>query len=76
MTLWGRGVLICDVHVSYLGLLGTQGLFHPARKVRNVYWRIYNNMYVASQDAMIAVYPSFDDEPKNSYHRHELDLFL
>ena len=47
---------------SYLGLgvypqfldsnhefLSLQGLFHPARKVRDVYWRIYNSLYIASQ---------------------------
>lgn len=26
-----------------------QGLFHPARKVREIYWKIYNSMYIASQ---------------------------
>ena len=26
-----------------------QGLFHPARKVREVYWKIYNNLYIGSQ---------------------------
>jgi hypothetical protein len=32
-----------------------QGLFHPARKVRNVYWRIYNNMYVTSRSRSLSV---------------------
>ena len=26
-----------------------QGLFHPARKVRNVYWKVFNNLYIRSQ---------------------------
>ena len=26
-----------------------QGLFHPARKVREVYWKIYNALYIGSQ---------------------------
>ncbi len=26
-----------------------QGLFHPARKVREVYWRLYNNVYIGAQ---------------------------
>ena len=26
-----------------------QGLFHPARKVRDIYWRIYNSLYISSQ---------------------------
>lgn len=34
-----------------------QGLFHPARKVREVYWRIYNRLYVYGQDALVPVYP-------------------
>merc|ERR1711959_298169 len=38
-----------------------QGLFHPARRVREVYWRLYNNMYLASQDALVAFFPAFDD---------------
>ncbi|KAJ8461976.1 hypothetical protein ONZ51_g11204 [Trametes cubensis] len=28
-----------------------QGLFHPARKVREVYWRIYNLLYLGAADA-------------------------
>lgn len=30
-------------------LSSLQGLFHPARKVREVYWKIYNNLYIGSQ---------------------------
>jgi splicing factor 3B subunit 1 len=26
-----------------------QGLFHPARKVRETYWRIYNGLYIGAQ---------------------------
>ena len=26
-----------------------QGLFHPARKVREVYWRLYNSTYIGAQ---------------------------
>ncbi len=26
-----------------------QGLFHPARKVREVYWKIYNGLYIGAQ---------------------------
>ena len=55
-----------------------QGLFHPARKVREVYVRIYNSTYLRSQDAMVAYYPDlseFSDE-RNDYRRHELYSFL
>merc|ERR1712054_272691 len=34
-----------------------QGLFHPARKVREVYWKIYNNLYIGAQDSLIPAYP-------------------
>lgn len=53
-----------------------QGLFHPARKVRNIYWRLYNNLYIGSQDALVAFYPTLEDEGLNTYRRHELDMFL
>lgn len=58
-------------------LLCTQGLWHPARKVREVYWRHYNNLYVGAQDAMVAFFPRLaDDAPNNIYQRHELDMMI
>ncbi len=53
-----------------------QGLLHPARKVRTAYWRIYNTMYVACQDAMVASYPVFPDEGENTYRRWELEMIM
>ena len=53
-----------------------QGLYHPARKVRNIYWRLYNAIYVSSQDTLVPYYPKFEDEDGRTYKRHELDLFL
>jgi splicing factor 3B subunit 1 len=53
-----------------------QGLFHPARKVREVYWKIYNNLYIGSQDSLTPAYPRIDDDDTNTYQRPELDLFL
>ena len=53
-----------------------QGLFHPARKVREVYWKLYNNLYIGAQDALVAFYPMFEDDTCNTYRRHELDLFI
>ena len=50
------------------------GMFHPARRVREVYWRLYNNMYLGSAGAMVAFYPRMEQEPQ--YHRAELDLFI
>lgn len=53
-----------------------QGLFHPARKVRQVYWRLYNNLYMGAQDALVPMYPVMPDDDNNVYHRHELDIFV
>uniref|UniRef100_A0A7S0WT61 TOG domain-containing protein n=1 Tax=Chlamydomonas leiostraca TaxID=1034604 RepID=A0A7S0WT61_9CHLO len=53
-----------------------QGLWHPARKVREVYWRIYNNLYIGAQDAMVAFLPRIEDDAHNTYARHELDLLI
>uniref|UniRef100_A0A8I5N1W3 Splicing factor 3b subunit 1 n=2 Tax=Cercopithecidae TaxID=9527 RepID=A0A8I5N1W3_PAPAN len=53
-----------------------QGLFHPARKVRDVYWKIYNSIYIGSQDALIAHYPRIYNDDKNTYIRYELDYIL
>ena len=35
--------------VQFLVFTLLQGLFHPARKVREVYWKIYNMLYIGSQ---------------------------
>jgi splicing factor 3B subunit 1 len=51
-------------------------LFHPARKVRETYWKVYNNLYIGAQDALVPAYPSLNDEEGNTYRRHELDVFL
>ena len=36
------------------------GLFHPARKVRTPYWRLYNDAYVQNADAMVPYYPNLE----------------
>lgn len=38
------------------------GLFHPARKVRTPYWRLYNECYVQSADAMVPYFPTTGDK--------------
>jgi len=53
-----------------------QGLFHPARKVRDVYWKIYNTTYIGSQDALVAGYSRIPNDAKNTYARYELDYVL
>lgn len=49
------------------------GLFHPARRVRTPYWRLYNDAYVQSADAMVPYYPAVEDE---KLRRHELFVVL
>jgi splicing factor 3B subunit 1 len=55
-----------------------QGLFHPARKVREVYWKIYNNLYISHQDALVAHYPAVPDDEtlRNSFARVQLEYVL
>ncbi|CAN4118686.1 unnamed protein product [Withania somnifera] len=53
-----------------------QGLFHPARKVREVCWKIYNLLYIGAQDALVASYPILEDDENYVYSRPELDMFI
>jgi splicing factor 3B subunit 1 len=53
-----------------------QGLYHPARKVRDVYWKLYNSLYIYAQNAIVAAYPKYDDDGVNSYRRTHLELFI
>lgn len=48
------------------------GLFHPARKVRMPYWRLYNDAYVQGADAMIPYYP----EMEGDMDRPELSIVI
>ncbi|CAD8187639.1 unnamed protein product [Paramecium pentaurelia] len=57
-------------------LYALQGLYHPARRVRLIYWRIYNMIYVGSSDACVAFYPTFPNDQYNSYDKYELNLTL
>jgi splicing factor 3B subunit 1 len=53
-----------------------QGLFHPARMVRERYWRLYNSLYVGSQASLVAHYPRMKDDDENTYRRWELEMSL
>ena len=53
-----------------------QGLFHPARKVRDVYWKVYNTLYIGGQEALVPAYPTLVDKDENDYLRSELDVWL
>lgn len=54
------------------------GLFHPARKVRAPYWKIYNNSYVQSSDSMVPYYPRIEklEDSDINYNIDELDIFI
>ncbi|KAF3484041.1 U2 snRNP component prp10 [Arthroderma uncinatum] len=49
------------------------GLFHPARKVRTPYWRLYNDAYVQGADSMIPYYPTIEED---GLGRSELGIIL
>ncbi|CAJ1969268.1 unnamed protein product [Cylindrotheca closterium] len=53
-----------------------QGLYHPARKVREVYWRVFNTLYIYKADALVAGYPVVEDEEEHTYNRTSLELFI
>mmetsp|Transcript_12518 Transcript_12518/g.18244 ORF Transcript_12518/g.18244 Transcript_12518/m.18244 type:complete len:550 (-) Transcript_12518:465-2114(-) len=63
----GVGRLMCYV---------VPGLFHAARRVREVYWRIYNMLYLGNQDALVSAFPCLPEDQFNSYRNTELELFL
>ncbi|KAG8936433.1 Splicing factor 3B subunit 1 [Tulasnella sp. 418] len=55
-----------------------QGLFHPARKVREVYWRIYNTLYLGACHSLVPFYPDLSElsDERNVYDRHMLQMFI
>lgn len=52
-----------------------QGLFHPARRIRDIYWRVFNLLYLGNQDGLVMSYPRICDDRLSLYQRHELELF-
>jgi splicing factor 3B subunit 1 len=53
-----------------------QGLYHPARKVREAYWKVFNTLYIYAADAIVMGYPMVEDEGENTYARTSLELFI
>ncbi|ETW52238.1 hypothetical protein PFUGPA_05851 [Plasmodium falciparum Palo Alto/Uganda] len=49
-----------------------QGIFHPSRKVREIYWKIYNNVYIGHQDSLVPIYPPFELLNDSTFVRDEL----
>ena len=52
------------------------GLYHPARKVRTAYWKVYNSVYMGAQDALVPAFPRIPDDERNKYGRYELELVI
>ncbi|KAH7724663.1 splicing factor 3B subunit 1 [Aphelenchoides avenae] len=76
-----RFVFACDAMRVSLGPIKVmqycmQALWHPARKVREPCWKVFNNLILGSQDALVAGYPRIEDTDKNQYLRYELDYVL
>ena len=46
-----------------------QGLFHPARRVREAFWKLYNNLYVYSSGTLTPFYPRIADERRSDIRR-------
>ncbi|CAM9897998.1 unnamed protein product [Phaeothamnion confervicola] len=53
-----------------------QGLFHPARRVRETYWKLYNSLYISGADMLTAAYPAIEDDGRNTYRRTYLEVFI
>lgn len=68
--------LFSDLVLINITISMLQGLFHPARKVRDVYWKIYNTLYIGGQDSLVIGYPRVPDDSRNTFTRHELDMIL
>merc|ERR1712070_1195375 len=53
-----------------------QGLYHPARRVRDVYWKIYNSLYIFAADALVSGFPRLEEDGANTYRRTHLELII
>ena len=48
-----------------------QGLYHPARRVRDVYWKVYNTLYIYGADALTcACLPAARGRRRQQLHAH------
>ena len=62
-----------SVGPGFMLLYILQGLFHPAKRVRCVYWRLYNLLYIGAQDALTPFYPILPnyENSDNDFTPHE-----
>ena len=62
---------------AILFLYLAQGLFHPARRVRQAAWRVYNMLYVQGQETLVPLFPSHGEVlDAQRYSRNHLYLVL
>ena len=66
----------CAVGPGFVLSYVLQLLFHPARKVREIGWRVYNTNYIGASGALVPFYPTLEDEGGNTYRRHALDMYV
>ncbi|KAI3657657.1 hypothetical protein MP638_007439 [Amoeboaphelidium occidentale] len=59
-----------------IALYVIQGLFHPARKVRECYWRMFNSIYWSSQDALVPFIAPVPNEGNNTYEISEMNYLI
>lgn len=57
-----------------------QGLYHPARRIREVYWRMYNTLIVGNVDGLVPFYPALGTDADlatgQDYTRHHLLVWI
>jgi splicing factor 3B subunit 1 len=53
-----------------------QGLYHPARKVRDVFWKVYNSLYIYSSDGLNPYFPVLPDESRNNFSSLHSQMIL
>ncbi len=66
----------CSVGPGIVLMYVLQGLWHPARKVRHIFWRVYNMLYVGSQDSLVPFQPLLKNDQYNHYEQPELMMIL
>jgi splicing factor 3B subunit 1 len=53
-----------------------QGMFHPSKKVCDIYRKTYNLVYHANPEGLLNSYPLVEDDERHKYQRHELYVLL
>ncbi|CCW62243.1 unnamed protein product [Phytomonas sp. EM1] len=53
-----------------------QGLFHPAKKVRDIYRRTYNMIYMGSPEGLVPYYPRLSHDESHTFERYELEILV